>query len=786
MTPTATRSQRELLGTTRERMLREMAELLEALTREVPLVLVLEDLQWSDAATLDLVSLIARRQEPARLLLLGTCRLVGDAVAGAPIAELALELETRGRGHALSLGLLGEAAVGDYLRERFPESVFPAELAHVIHRRTEGNPLFMVTLVDDLLARGLIAARDRGRELRAGLAEVEVGVPESLRQMIERQICRVRVDEQRLLEAASAAGMEFSAASLAAAVEDKVNDVEARCDDLARRQFFIRSLGALDWPDGTKAKRYAFVHALHRHTLYQRLSPERRRELHRAIAEREEAAHGERARDIAAELAAHFEHAGDDGRAVRYLRQAGETAMRRHANREAIGYFSRARDVAGRLPEPERAASELSLREQLGLARRSMGDVSGAVEDFQSLAGCARNQGRPAEEVRALLYLSSALSWVDRDRSLTAVEEAVRLADGLDDQVLQAHVRGYCGVQRILSRGWRDEDAEACRVAIDVARRARDRARVSLHVGHYAYLQCHRAEYREACRTAEEGLRLALEEGDAYHYMTCQFHHAWALLHLGDWGETGRILRSGLEMAERNGHHLWARAFRFQTAWLRIHAGDFETARALCERELVPVREAQLGELLGSIVLGLANLGLKRYPAALRAFEEVAARSDRRPVVMDWILQMPLRLGLADYWLARRGLVRAREEASALCRLAATSGERTYLALGRRVLAEVALASRDARSGERELAAAFDALDGREAPLAEWRVCATAARYEQAQGRGARADAHRARSIAVLDRLAASLSDADLRRTFLTHPTVQGIRHRPSRERRSS
>ncbi len=70
------RLQRDILGSTRERMLREMAEALEALTAEIPLVLVLEDLHWSDYSTLDLIASLARRREPARLLLLGTFRPV--------------------------------------------------------------------------------------------------------------------------------------------------------------------------------------------------------------------------------------------------------------------------------------------------------------------------------------------------------------------------------------------------------------------------------------------------------------------------------------------------------------------------------------------------------------------------------------------------------------------------------------------------------------------------------------------------------------------------------------
>jgi len=101
--------QRELLGATRERMLREMAEAVEALTAEAPLVLVLEDLHWSDTATVDLVSLLARRQEPTRLLLIGTYRPVDVIGSQHPLEHVRLELHTRGCSQELSLEPLSEA-----------------------------------------------------------------------------------------------------------------------------------------------------------------------------------------------------------------------------------------------------------------------------------------------------------------------------------------------------------------------------------------------------------------------------------------------------------------------------------------------------------------------------------------------------------------------------------------------------------------------------------------------------------------------------------------------------
>jgi DNA-binding winged helix-turn-helix (wHTH) protein len=764
--------QRELLGATRERMLREMTEAVEALTAEAPLVLVLEDLHWSDTATVDLVTLLAGRQEPARLLLIGTYRPADLIVSRHPLKDVGLELQARGRCQELSLELLGEAAVADYLRERFAGHGFPSELARVINRRTEGNPLFMVSVVEDLVARGLIVMRDERWELRAALEEVEVSVPESLRQMIERRMSQLEEDERQVLAAGSVGGMEFSAASVAAALQRTPAEVEESCDELAHRQLFIRSLGAGEWPDRTVASRYRFVHALHRNALYQGISPARRRQFHQSIGEREEMGYGDRAGDIAAELAAHFEQAGADRRAVRYLTEAADTATRRNANTEAAGYVGRALDLAERLPDAERVAGRLALLAQLGQVRRAMGDLRATVEGFEALARYAREQGRADEEARALLELSGALSWIDRDRSLAAIEQALALAPRLSDEALQAHVRGFGGCQRILLRGWRDEDAEACRLAIDAVRSAGEKRLLSLHVGRYAHLRSYQADYRAACRTAEEGLRLALEVSDAYHYMTCQFHRGWALLHLGEWRELRGVLHDGLQMAKRNGHRRWARGFRFQTAWLLTHVGNFASARALCEQERPPGEEIQMDRLLGSIVLGFALLGLKRHAAALRAFQEVSEQS----TLMRSILQMPLRLGLGQYWLASRQFGRAREEMKELCRLASTSGERTYLALGRQGLAEAALAQRDLADARRELSEALHTIDGYEVPLAEWRVCATAARTELARSHRAAADAYWTRSAAVLDRLAASLKDdASLHRSFLAQPAVQTV-----------
>jgi predicted ATPase/DNA-binding winged helix-turn-helix (wHTH) protein len=359
---------REVFGATRERMLREMGEALEALTSDQPLVLILEDLHWSDYSTLDLISYLARQREPAQLMLIGTYRPVELIVSGHPLKAVKRELLAKQQCEELPLEYLSEEAVAIYLSVRFPANRFPTELARLIQERTEGNPLFMVNAVDYLVAEGLIVEYEESWELAVDIERVEVGVPDSIRQMIERQVDHLDADEQRALEAASVAGAEFSTLAVAAGLGEVRAVVEARCDQLARQHQFIQDCGVQVLPNGEAVSRYGFIHALYRSVLYERASASRRVQLHRRIGEQGEALYGDDARAIAAELAMHFEHGADYKRAAKYLQQAADNALRRFAYQEAIALSRRGLELLSKLPDTtERAEQELCLQLTLGV-----------------------------------------------------------------------------------------------------------------------------------------------------------------------------------------------------------------------------------------------------------------------------------------------------------------------------------------------------------------------------------------------------------------------------------
>jgi DNA-binding winged helix-turn-helix (wHTH) protein/predicted ATPase len=352
--------QHRVLGATRERMLREMVESVETLTAGKPLLLVLEDLHWADYSTMDLIAHLARRREPARLLVIGTYRPTGIGFQGHPLNAVMQELRGHGLCEELPLGALDEEGVEEYLSSRFSETTVPAGLARLLHRRTEGNPLFLSNVVDHWLPHGL---------LEKSLEELSLDLPDTVRGLLDRQLAMLRPEEQAILEAASVAGREFSVAAVAAALEQTEEEVEPACDALAKRGIFLDSCGRTNWPDGTVSARYAFVHDLHREILYDRLPPRRKARLHVRIGARLEAGYRAQARDLAAELAVHFVQGRDVPNAVRYLRYAAEHALARSAHREAAERLQEAMGMLGSLPESaERLSNELAVQATLAPA----------------------------------------------------------------------------------------------------------------------------------------------------------------------------------------------------------------------------------------------------------------------------------------------------------------------------------------------------------------------------------------------------------------------------------
>lgn len=420
--------QQRVVGATRERMLREMVEAIEVLTANHPLVLWFEDLHWADASTVDWLAAISNQGAPARLLVIGTYRPSDLSLSGHPLKAVKQELVAKGRCEELWLPFLSAEDVTHYLTKRCARHQFPLGLGTAIHRRTDGNPLFVVNMVEYLIAQGVLAEMDGAWRLQMRIGEVGRGVPESLRQLIEKHIERLSEEHQQMLEVASVVGVTFSATAVAAGLQVEVETVEQQCEALARIGHFLRSQGIEEWPDGSMGGQYSFLHALYQQGLYERIPEARRIRLHRRIGEQKATAYGERAREIASELATHFSAGRDFHHAVRFLRVAAENAVRRHAHQEAVGHLKKALLLLQSLPDtPERVQQELLLQIMLGEQLTSLQGfgVSEVEQAFARARMLCRQLGDAPQLFRVILGLWAF--YVERAELTTAYELAGQL-----------------------------------------------------------------------------------------------------------------------------------------------------------------------------------------------------------------------------------------------------------------------------------------------------------------------------------------------------------------------
>jgi predicted ATPase len=258
-----------------------------------------------------------------------------------------------------------------YLDKRFQPNTFPPTLADRLHERTAGHPLFLAEVVRDLCARDTIVRGDRAWRCEGDLSAVNATLPTSVRQLLAREQDALSVDDRRVMQVAAIAGFEFTAAAVAAALQSDPTEVEERCLRLAGDPRFLRVAASEEWPDGTHSMRFAFLHVLHQELWRDRVGLRRAEEWHRRIAERQEAAYGERAPEIAPALAIHFERGGDYARAIAYRERAAALAMQRAATAEAKIHLNRAIEMLPRLADSA-ARQQLELRLHIGFGTASV------------------------------------------------------------------------------------------------------------------------------------------------------------------------------------------------------------------------------------------------------------------------------------------------------------------------------------------------------------------------------------------------------------------------------
>ena len=380
-----------------KRIFAEYTTLLKAVAAQRPILLIIEDLQWVDPSSSDLLFHLSREVGDSPILLVGTYRpeevplsqpTAESAQAGRhPLAGIVSELKRRHGDIWLDLGDLapqeGRRFIEVYLDTQ-PNRLNQA-FRQELFRRTGGHALFTVELLREMVDRGDICQDDQGVWV-AGEVINWHKLPARVEGVIERRIHRLEEALQAVLTIACVEGERFTAEVVARVQQLNERGLVQRLSQELDKQHRLVTAQALERlnPDGQRLSIYRFRHQLFQHYLYRRLDATERAYLHEEVGTVLEILYDGQTNKIAVQLARHFEEAGLAEKAVAYLCQAGERARQLSAYREALAHFERALALLETLaPSVERTHQEITVYAALGFLHQ-MTKGLGAPESEES------------------------------------------------------------------------------------------------------------------------------------------------------------------------------------------------------------------------------------------------------------------------------------------------------------------------------------------------------------------------------------------------------------------
>jgi DNA-binding winged helix-turn-helix (wHTH) protein/tetratricopeptide (TPR) repeat protein len=773
--------QKEILGATRERMVREICEALESLTAQDSLVLILEDLHWVDPSTLDFISALARRRGPAKLLLLATYRPADVIISGSPLKALKQDLVLHDLGHEISLERLEESDVSEYLAIKFVGGDFPSGFANLIYRRSGGNPLFMVTILQDMVKKRLIAQADGRWTLGVALADVEPSVPETLDQLIEMQFQQLSSLEQCILRSASVAGEHFSVWAISTTAEFESGSIDEACDGLADRLQFIKAAGIHKLANGQISAHYDFRHSLYREVLYRRLSEIARSKLHLLLAQRLMAFCDPCEQELATELALHFEGGYDYEHAVHYLILAAENAVARFAYRDCIEILHHAHDLVPKLSPSLRAEIEVRILEFMGDARFALGALVQSAQAYAAAATRAQQAGLKKAQLHALTSVMYPLGFIGPEQGVAALEEAVKISMSVDDPPRLALTQMLAAGFRLVFDSWSQRDAEVCTSAYETLVHLQPSELDPYQRVVYAHILMLKGNYRDALDLCERSVSEASASGvgqvvNFLAHFGALSGQTSVLLRTGQLGKVLQITKAGRTSPDENWPLYWLLSFR--EAWLRILAFDFEGARGICKASCNAAGEYpdEQSHAIDQMAAGNLALYQGKYSQAIEHFRHVLDLDAHTKFFMHWAWRMMAQLESSNAWLLSGNIVNARTAADGFLKSALSTVDPYLQALAWDLKARVAMAETDLQVARESIQQALAIVDNLETLVAAWQVYATAWRLYQRAKEPKTAETNRKRAEECILQIAGSFDpDEPLRATFLAAAPVRRI-----------
>jgi len=735
----------------RFRMFESVVALALALSQRQPLLLVLDDLHWADKATLLMLRHLARATHPMRLTVLGTYRDT-EVARTHPLQELLADLRKEREVTRLALKGLGESDVGRVVAawtEHQPAHVFVSRIS----QETEGNPFFLVEVLQHLSETGELA------RLEAGAAGSTIGLPEGVRETIGRRLSTLSPECGRMLSLAAVTGRDVSGRLLQVLGEAPDTVLLDALDEACRAGLLAEVPGVAD--------RYSFTHALIRETLYDELSGTRRARAHLRVAEALERTSPSDGLPLA-DLAHHYllgAPAGDPELAVTYAIEAGDQAAAQLANEKAAAFYQMAIDALELRPGPETRSRVAHLAARRGQAFAAVGQWAQAREAFESALESVDPEARD-KRCSIVLDLAMAAFWqLDTDYMGRLAEEGIQLARQTGRKDLEARGLAWLARKR-QAAGELAEAIELDRQALECEKGVRTVA--LCHAPLTLYLAGRSAD---AVDMGLHVVKAARELKDTGYIMYALPGLGLGLVGTGRYREGAQVFAEANEFGRKYGiHSLRARAMGM-SAGFHLDLFAYDHAERLQQEARELARSADFAPPVISASVDLLFTYVRRHDVgrAEQIRDEVSDTIATAGSWHGWLWRLRFREAMAEIAAAREEWDDAIAEASACIEQSRVHGRAKYEALGlaTRACAYHARGRTPAALDELEEAVRCARTTGD--PALELRMLATRLAIEPTE-------ATTRRAVALVADIEREIPDAAIAAAFAAAETVQLVR----------
>ena len=609
----------------------QYVNVLERLSGIAPLLLVLDDLQWADTASLGLLFRLARRIEKLPIMVVGNYRpndiAIGRDGQRHPLEAMLSEVKRYMGDVVIDLDdarkANGRAFIDAYLDEE--DNRFDDDFRESLVGHTGGHPLFTIELLRDLQERGDLV-KDEGGAWVVGDHLSWDDLPSRVEGVIEERVARLDASSLHSLRVASVEGPQFTAEIVAKVQPTDVRDLIRLLSETLQRQHRIVTAAGLRRIGGQRVSNYRFAHHLMQSYLYRQLDEAEASYLHEDVGLALEALFGAESDQIAVQLARHFDLAGLPEKAVPYLRRAGEQAAARFANDQAFTHYRRALELMPAEDTEGRYGALLAIT----VMHDKQGESQKRLDDILALTEVAQRSGDTLKLATA--HYQRAYYEVVSSNQDAAIEYATLAAEAAapldDDQGLEGRARTVLG-RALMIKTEHEAAKDELQKGLVLSRMAGSAVGEGLALTYLGIMADVTGHASSARAYFEQALAVHTAAGNRNAIAAAHLNLAVSLWRAGDLAGARDLLERSLSAAQEQGDRSTEGTATGNLAMVLIDLGDLEGGRRMAEVAVELNREHN-GPYAVARTLGiLANVLKNQFEfTAARAAEQEALELD--------------------------------------------------------------------------------------------------------------------------------------------------------------